>query len=137
MYKTNRYRRGRKRNEPLGGILLNRSKSIPKIPCVFVVLTTIASLRFLASVQIEPYLTGLRPKQLDEYHEAFRHSGVQTSARATSATRTTPRRGSGRISFASSRVHVVNHHVARPFLGSAHRRRLWPAEALLGTVAIP
>lgn len=47
--------------------------------------------------QIEPYLTGLRPKQLDEYHEAFRHSGVKTSARATSATRTTPRRGTGTI----------------------------------------
>eukprot|EP00903_Cladosiphon_okamuranus_P013509 g12582.t1 len=50
------------------------------------------ALHAIVGQEIEPHLTGLRPKQLDEYHEAFRHSGVKTSARATSATRTTPRR---------------------------------------------
>eukprot|EP00752_Nemacystus_decipiens_P007074 g6339.t1 len=54
------------------------------------------ALHALVGEEIEPYLTGLRPKQLDEYHEAFRHSGVKTSARATSAVRTTPRRGAER-----------------------------------------
>lgn len=44
-------------------------------------------------IQIEPYLAGLRPKQLDEYHEAFRHTGG-TIPRRGSATRTTSRRGS-------------------------------------------
>ncbi|CAB1118634.1 unnamed protein product [Ectocarpus sp. CCAP 1310/34] len=53
------------------------------------------ALHGLVGEEIEPYLMGLRPKQLDEYHEAFRHSKGKTSRRASSATRTrtTPRRG--------------------------------------------
>ncbi|CAM9666707.1 unnamed protein product, partial [Hapterophycus canaliculatus] len=50
------------------------------------------ALHSLVGEEIESFLTGLRPKQLDEYHEAFRHSGVKPIGRSNSAARTTPRR---------------------------------------------
>lgn len=48
-------------------------------------------------LQIEPYLTGLRPKQLDEYHEAFRHPGGKAGGRLGSASRNHAGKGVSRL----------------------------------------
>ncbi|CAM9307168.1 unnamed protein product [Laminaria digitata] len=53
----------------------------------------------LVGEEIEPYLTGLRPKQLDEYHEAFRHSVGKTGGRLGSASRNNAGKGSSSSSL--------------------------------------
>lgn len=101
-------------------------------------LTAVTPVRCSRLLQIEPYLTGLRPKQLDEYHEAFRHSGVNPGGRRPSASRTTPRttprRGhAGKIASASTEIvsiklmhGLVNQHRLRYF---AFDKRVQSAEA--------